>query len=786
MRTPVAISLLFLATYSLAQTSNPAVVISQIYGGGGNSGATFRNDFIELFNRTGQPVSLTGWSVQYAASTGTTWQRTLLSGTIQPGHYYLVQEAQGNGGTVSLPTPDLMDTINLSQSDGKVALVNSTTALTGAAPSGVQIIDFVGYGTANAAEGIPVPPLTNTTAAIRLSGGCTASNNNSADFTVGSPNPRNSSGAPNPCSISSPAFTITKTHTGNFSQGQAGAAYTIGVSNSGTAPTIGTVTLADALPAGLTLVAMSGAGWTCQSASCTRNDPLAAGAAYPAVTVLVNVSGSAQAGITNQANVSGGGAAPQSASDPTTIAAASACGTERWSVKTGTDSDGGSVNLSNATSTTIANLIALPAPASLPENNRISPTETTVFTLNAILSEYKLEDDSDYHLVLADTSGNTMIAEIPKPSCVAAGSPFAPGITNARSELDARFTASTSFTAANVPVVVKGVGFFDVMHGQTGVAPNGIELHPVLDVAFTPVLPPSPASVTPTVSTGASQTITINYNAPNGVQTLDVVNVLINTALDGRQACYLAYSRPSNALYIVADNGDATQLSGKVMDGTGSVGNSQCNVSLANSSATSAGNTLTLVLSLTFSASFGGNKAIYAAARDLTQNNSGWQTMGAIGVQPLPNTFPNPVGLTPSSGTRAAQTISFTYQDQSSGSNLQTVWALINTAVDGRAACYVAYYQPGNQLYLYPDNGDGSQATNIALTGNNSIGNSQCFITAQGSSIQVSGNRLNVTLPITFKTTFAGFKGIWLAAQTTGGIQTSPWQILGAWSVPEQ
>src|SRR5262245_60105935 len=72
---------------------SPDIVISQIYGAGGNSGATYRNDFIELFNRGATPVMVTGWTVQYAATTGTSWQTTPLSGTIQPGRYYLVQEA---------------------------------------------------------------------------------------------------------------------------------------------------------------------------------------------------------------------------------------------------------------------------------------------------------------------------------------------------------------------------------------------------------------------------------------------------------------------------------------------------------------------------------------------------------------------------------------------------------------------------------------------------------------------------------------------------------------------
>src|SRR5262249_49735219 len=109
------------------------------------------------------------------------------------------------------------------------------------------------------------------------------------------------------------------------------------------------------------------------------------------------------------------------------------CGVERWSVKTGTDPDAGLVNLSSASSTTIATLRGLAAPSPIPSNNRVSPTETTQWVINATLTKFKLESDSDYHLVLADAAGNTMIVEIPSPSCVGASSPFIAGIQNSRS-----------------------------------------------------------------------------------------------------------------------------------------------------------------------------------------------------------------------------------------------------------------------------------------------------------------------------------------------------------------
>jgi hypothetical protein len=205
---------------------------------------------------------------------------------------------------------------------------------------------------------------------------------------------------------------------------------------------------------------------------------------------------------------------PQQHSDPNEVdqeALNGSCGVERWSVKTGTDADAGLINLQSITQTTIASLSSIPAPTALPANNRIQPTETTVFQLDATLTEYKLEPDSDYHLVLSDGSGNTMISEIPSPACVGSSSVLLPGIQNARSEFDARYTVTSSFQTANVPVIVTGVGFFDFLHGQTGVAPNGIELHAVLDVNFGTGGSPTPSSTdtpiaTPTVTAAPSPT----------------------------------------------------------------------------------------------------------------------------------------------------------------------------------------------------------------------------------------------------------------------------------------
>ncbi len=196
----------------ISHVSNSQIVISQVYGGGGNSGATYTNDFIELFNRGNTTINITGWSVQYASSTGTTWSKTDLSGSIAPGQYYLIQQAQGAGGTTPLPTPDAVGTLAMSGTNGKVVLLNINTLITSgtSCPSGSTIEDIVGFGSANCFEGAGATPvLSNTTAAIRNGNGCTDAGNNSADFSTGAPTPRNTASPTNLCSGPPPGLTVS-------------------------------------------------------------------------------------------------------------------------------------------------------------------------------------------------------------------------------------------------------------------------------------------------------------------------------------------------------------------------------------------------------------------------------------------------------------------------------------------------------------------------------------------------------------------------------------------------
>lgn len=211
-----------------AAASTSTVVISQVYGGGGNNAGAYSHDFIELFNRGTEEVSLEGWSVQYTSAAGgtvtTPWARTILSGSIAPGQYRLIQEAVGANSPPqpSLPSPDIItgsgpgfpagSPIAMGATAGKVALVRNTAALTcGSATNPclpavtVTIADLVGYGTATFFEGTaPTGVLANSTAAVRLSNGCTDTDDNATDFNVAAPSPRNGQSPRVDCDVPPP------------------------------------------------------------------------------------------------------------------------------------------------------------------------------------------------------------------------------------------------------------------------------------------------------------------------------------------------------------------------------------------------------------------------------------------------------------------------------------------------------------------------------------------------------------------------------------------------------
>ncbi len=177
-------SLFFMAfVLSTAQAQVNHVVIAALYGGGSNAGALYTNDFIELYNPTGKPISLANYSVQYSGATSYTWQAQPINNTIPAGGFLLIQLA-GNGTVgVPLPTADVIGSMNLSATTGKVALVDTVNTLFGSGIGDSTVVDLVGFGpTASGYQTNPGPTLTSKKCLVRIGGGCSTSGDNSVDF----------------------------------------------------------------------------------------------------------------------------------------------------------------------------------------------------------------------------------------------------------------------------------------------------------------------------------------------------------------------------------------------------------------------------------------------------------------------------------------------------------------------------------------------------------------------------------------------------------------------------
>jgi predicted extracellular nuclease len=200
--------------HSAFATPSADALVAEVYGGGGNTGATYTNDFIELANAGSAPLDLSGYSVQYLSGSPTStskWQATALTGSLGGGGRYLVAEGAGAGGTTALPTPDASGAVNMSGTAGTVALVTGAdplTCLTAAdCAADPRIKDLVGYGTAVVHEGGGAAPGASNTASVARTAALTDTDDNAADLAAGAPTPQNSGGGGSTTPPTTPATT---------------------------------------------------------------------------------------------------------------------------------------------------------------------------------------------------------------------------------------------------------------------------------------------------------------------------------------------------------------------------------------------------------------------------------------------------------------------------------------------------------------------------------------------------------------------------------------------------
>ena len=310
------------------------------------------------------------------------------------------------------------------------------------------------------------------------------------------------------------------------------------------------------------------------------------------------------------------------------------------------------------------------------------------------------------------------------------------------------------------------------------------------DLAAVTVTRTSISDISPGAGNGSTQSFTFTFEDPNGYTDLTVVDVLINNVLDGSGACYIAFapaSATSGSLYLVDDAGDGGYAGGSPISlpSSATLQNSQCTISGTGSSVSASGNTLTLTLAVTFASGFGGNKVVYTAARSNSQN-SGWQAMGTWRAPgPVP---PGPAvaGMSPARSGSVSQAYTFTFNDTNGWQDIGVANVLINGAIDGRSACYVAFVPSGSNsgsVFLVDDAGEaGGPYSGMVLPGSGTVQNSQCAIDGTRSSIVGSGNTLTVTLAMTFSQAFAGNQVFFLAARNNSS--NSNWQAVGSVTIP--
>ena len=416
-------------------------------------------------------------------------------------------------------------------------------------------------------------------------------------------------------------FGVTQTQMVSTS---AGVTYTVNIANAGlAAASSGTVTVTETLPAGLTLQTLYGTGWSCSTSVCTRSDSLAAGTSYPPVIVTATIASPTPAQVTNVITVSGGGSPPASSQILTMFGSA---GFAQAIIASPTAGSGQSqtftFTVTDPNGWQNINLVDVLVNGSLDGRSAC---------YIAILPGYSA-------ILLVDNAGD-------------AGGPFStitlPGSGTAQNSQCVITGASSSITGSGSTMEVSlNITFTSAFAGgrivyvaaQNGLGNSGWQALSTWTVpGLAAASGPGAAGMNPqrtTITFG--QTFTFTFTDTKGWQDLGVLNVLINGALDGGHACYLAIvvsGSTSGTVLLVDDAGDAGGPFGvQAVPGSGSVANSQCSVSGVGAYISAIGTTINLVLPMTFSESFGGNRLVYMAARNNTGGNSGWMTAGSINV----------------------------------------------------------------------------------------------------------------------------------------------------------
>ncbi|PWT99085.1 MAG: hypothetical protein C5B51_27925, partial [Terriglobia bacterium] len=291
--------------------------------------------------------------------------------------------------------------------------------------------------------------------------------------------------------------------------------------------------------------------------------------------------------------------------------------------------------------------------------------------------------------------------------------------------------------------------------------------------------PPVVFSTVPNAGSGSAQTFSVTVADGGGASAINNVSLLINTGINGAAACWVLYSRAANTLQLANDA--ASGFSAPVTLGAASsLSNSQCTLSAASASATTAGTTLTINIPVSFNFAFNGVKNLYVLAVDNAAQNSGWVQAGSWTV--AVSGPPVVISSTPASGIGSAQLFGVTVADVSGPAAINTVSLLINVGISGANGCWVLFNRAANTLQLANDAATGFSAP-VTIGTAASLANSQCTLNVAAASIGTAGNNLTFSLPLSFSFAFAGLKNLFVLA-TDNASQNSGWAQTGSWTVP--
>ncbi len=282
------------------------------------------------------------------------------------------------------------------------------------------------------------------------------------------------------------------------------------------------------------------------------------------------------------------------------------------------------------------------------------------------------------------------------------------------------------------------------------------------------------SAVTPSTGNGINQTFQFVFTDPAGVSDIQAAVVVINSSLNGNNACYF-YVDTSGVLKLASDS---TSSWTNLTFGSGTVQNSQCSISGTGASLLSSGTRWTLTLPISFQATFVGPRSLYALISDRAGQSPGWQQ---VGTWTVPGVAVAPSGtVAPATGSAATQVFQFTITDSNGASDIGNAVIVINSGLNGNNACYINYDASKNGIFLASN--DTSSWTQLPASG--AVQNSQCSITAQGSSITTTNaTTIVVALALSFPASFFGSRTVFMQTSSKGSITTG-WQQVGTWNVP--